>query len=278
MVQITKQRGDKGQRLLAFLKNHQIALIFIILFGIWYAIVDDILKPGDTAIRTKIDTSDKSSVTVTETESKTIEKEPTSYKTPLAYGTRGDPENTEKYVYQAIQNGYRHIVTGCHHQSHNDTAVGVAWKRAALDDPSIKRSDLYLQTMFVPWGTNDFQARDQDPGGHPEMEEQVHITIKQSLENLQTNYIDAVLFNNFRAKLHPYDEMIQAWRVLEDYVSKGVIRYLGLTSVHDATYLKRLYDEANVKPVILQNRFHANRKFDAGLHSTFQKYNLHVQR
>lgn len=267
MVQISKQQSN-GQKLSAFLKKQHVILLSTISLAIFYVLFDDFVTTEKSAAAT----------THSATASEAIKKIPMSYKIPLAYGTRGEAETTEKWVYQAIQNGFRHIVTGSHHQSHNDTAAGVAWKRAASDDPSITRSDLYLQTMFTPWGTNDFRARPGDPEGTPGIEEQVHITIKQSLDNLQTDYIDAVLFNNFRAKLHPYDEMIKAWRVLEDYVSKGVVRYLGLTSVHDGDYLKRLYDEANVKPVILQNRFHSNRKFDANLHATFQNYNIQVQR
>lgn len=270
MVQIGSRQRKRDHNLLACLQRPgSIGLIIIVLC---FVFINEI---GIAFTLSQKETTTKDSPSTSETD----KKEPISYKTPLAYGTRGEGETTEMYVYQAIQNGFRHIVTGSHHQSHNETAVGAAWKRAVSDDPSIKRSDLYLQTMFTPWGANDFRSRPSDPEKTPEtIEEQVHITIKQSLDNLRTDYIDTVLFNNFRAKLHPYDDMIKAWRVLEEYVSKGVVRYLGLTSVHDAEYIGRLYNESNIKPVILQNRFHSNRQFDASLHSTFQKYNIQVQR
>ena len=72
--------------------------------------------------------------------------------------------------------------------------------------------------------------------------------------------------------------MIKAWRTLEDHVSSGVIRYLGISSLHDANYLKRLYNEAEIKPSILQNRFHSNRQFHVHLQATFRQYNLQIQR
>ena len=73
------------------------------------------------------------------------------------------------------------------------------------------------------------------------IEEQVHLSIKSSLYNLQTDYIDSVLIHNFRAKLQPYEETIQVWRVLEEYVDRGTIRHLGIVSVHDKEYLTKLY-------------------------------------
>ena len=75
----------------------------------------------------------------------------------------------------------------------------MTWKRSASDDPSTLRADLHSQTMFAPWDTNNFRAHPGDPEGTPGIEEQVNITIKQSLDNLQTDYVDEFLFNNFRA-------------------------------------------------------------------------------
>lgn len=98
-----------------------------------------------------------------------------------------------------------------------------------------------------------------------------------SLHNLQTNYIDSVLVHNFRAKLQPYEETLTAWRVLEDYVDKGVIRHLGIVSVHDKEYLTKLYSEARIKPTIIQNRFHANRSYDVNLRPTFKEMGLQNQ-
>lgn len=209
-----------------------------------------------------------------------------SHRSPLAYGTKSGKEQTAQLVKDAILTGFRHIVTGGHHGAHNETGVGYGWKEAVAQDPSIRRHDLYLQTCFVPWDGKDFQKQPSDEellngvGNKdlPSIEDQVHLSIKTSLRNLQSDYIDAVIFHNFRASLHPYDQMIQAWRVLEDYVQKGVIHQLGMTSVHNVEFLERLYNESSVKPSIIQNRFHSNRGYDVGMQATFEKYNLQVQR
>ena len=203
----------------------------------------------------------------------------------IAYGTRGGGEQTAELIRDAILNGFRHIATSSHHINHNETGVGMGWKKAVQENPSIHRSDLFLQTMFVPWDGNDFQKQPADHqsvdpslSSPPSIADQVKLTIEQSLQNLQTTYIDAVLYHNFRANHHPHEDMIQAWRVLEDYVHRGVIRQLGITNCHNVEYLTKLYNEATVKPAIVQNRFHSNRGFDVALRPVFQHFRVQVQR
>jgi len=206
-----------------------------------------------------------------------VDKKP-SFRSPLAYGTRDGKDQTSYLVETAILEGFRHIVTGSHHIKHNETGVGIGWKSAVKRDPTIRRNDLFLQTMFVPWDGKDFKPHANDPVNKPSIEEQVEITISQSLQNLQTDYIDSVLYFNFRAELHAYEDMIRAWRVLEQYVEKGTIRFLGLSNIHDADYLTRLQNDAKIKVSIVQNRFHANRGFDISLTPFFDSFGIQVQR
>jgi diketogulonate reductase-like aldo/keto reductase len=87
-----------------------------------------------------------------------------------------------------------------------------------------------------------------------------------------------MLYHNFRASLHPYEDMIQAWRILENYVQQGIIRHLGISNIHDETYFHRLYNDSIIKPSIVQNRFHSNRGFDVTLRPLFQRHHLVIQR
>lgn len=206
----------------------------------------------------------------------------------IAFGTRGGGEKTADLVRDAILTGFRHIVTSANHQNHNETGVGVGWKMVVEKHPEklVKRTDLFLQTMFVPWDGADFRKPTTDDPmmsstkvpSSPTIAQQVTLTVEQSLRNLQTTYIDAILYHNFRAKLHPYEDMIQAWRVLEDYVQRGIIRYLGISNIHDENYFHRLYNESIIKPSIVQNRFHSNRGFDVSLRPMFQRYQVAIQR
>eukprot|EP00535_Pseudo-nitzschia_heimii_P013596 CAMPEP_0197193346 /NCGR_PEP_ID=MMETSP1423-20130617/26980_1 /TAXON_ID=476441 /ORGANISM="Pseudo-nitzschia heimii, Strain UNC1101" /LENGTH=365 /DNA_ID=CAMNT_0042646523 /DNA_START=116 /DNA_END=1213 /DNA_ORIENTATION=+ len=200
----------------------------------------------------------------------------TTYKTPLAYGTKDLKERTSEIVEQAIANGFRHIVTGGHHAKHNETGVGVGWKASG-----IPRQELYLQTYFVPFSEKhgDFKRQPSDPEELPSaIDDQVTLSIETSLSNLQTEYIDAVLFNNFRSKLWDTDEIHKAWKVLEAYVDRGVIKHLGLTSVHDKDWFETFWNTTRIKPEIIQNRFHSNRKYDVPMQEVFAEHDVWVQR
>ena len=188
----------------------------------------------------------------------------------IVYGAKSKGDETDKLVTQAISAGFRHIATGGFHSEYNESAVGIGWKESG-----VPRNELYLQTLFVAKSVNNYGAQNCKVEGCPAssdltIENQVHLSIKSSLHNLQTTYIDSVLVHNFRAKLQTYEDTLAAWRVLESYVEKGIIRHLGIVSVHDRDYLSRLHNETKVTPSIIQNRFHSNRGYDVELRPMFK--------
>lgn len=175
---------------------------------------------------------------------------------------------------------------GGFHGEYNEGGVGTAWKQSG-----IPRNELYLQTLFLAQSVNGYGAQNCNvtttdennqqqsslvcpPSANLSIQDQVHLSIQSSLRNLQSTYIDAVLIHNFRAKLQPYEETIQVWRILEEYVDKGTIKHLGIVSVHDKDYLTKLHHEARIKPSIIQNRFHSNRGYDIDLRPLFQELKL----
>jgi len=194
----------------------------------------------------------------------------------IVYGAKSKGEDTAELVKEAIQSGFRHVATGGFHDEYNEAGVGEGWKESG-----VPRNELYLQTLFLAktvngYGTQNCNLGDGScpPSNDLSIEDQVHLSIKSSLHNLQTEYIDAVLIHNFRATLQPYDETILAWKALEDYVNRGVIRHLGIVSVHDKEYLTKLHDDAKIKPTIIQNRFHANRGYDISLRPMFKEMGM----
>jgi diketogulonate reductase-like aldo/keto reductase len=194
----------------------------------------------------------------------------------IIYGAKSKGEDTARLVKEAIQAGFRHIATGGFHNEYNETGVGVGWKASG-----VPRNELFLQTLFLErtvngYGTQNCNLEDDlcPPSSDLSLEYQVHLSIRSSLHNLQTDYLDAVLIHNFRAKLQPYEETIQAWRVLETYVDRGVIRHLGIVSVHDKEFLTKLHADARRKPSIIQNRFHSNRGYDISLRPLFKELGM----
>lgn len=195
----------------------------------------------------------------------------------IIYGAKSKGDETDKLVGQAINAGFRHIVTGGFHFEYNEPAVGIGWKESG-----VPRHELYLQTLFVAKGVNNYGVQNCKVEGCPpspdlSIEDQVHLSIKSSLHNLQTTYIDSVLLHNFRAKLQTYEDTMAAWKVLESYVDRGIIRHLGIVSVHDRDFLTKLHNETRVKPSIIQNRFHSNRGYDVELRPLFKDFGMSNQ-
>ena len=195
----------------------------------------------------------------------------------IVYGAKSKGDDTDKLVAQAITAGFRHIATGGFHFEYNEPGVGIGWKESG-----VPRNELYLQTLFVAKSVNNYGVQNCKVEGCPSspdlsIEDQVHLSIKSSLHNLQTTYIDSVLVHNFRAKLQTYEDTMTAWRVLESYVDRGIIRHLGIVSVHDRDYLIKLHNETRVKPSIIQNRFHSNRGYDVELRPLFKDMGMSNQ-
>lgn len=95
------------------------------------------------------------------------------------------------------------------------------------------------------------------------LESQVDQSIATSLQNLSrahtaTPYIDTVVLH---APLETMDLTIRAWRALEQHVPHDV-HALGISNI-DARALKILYEAAVVKPIVVQNRFHALSRWDS---------------
>ncbi len=188
--------------------------------------------------------------------------------------------NSNTSRFSAIQTYSRaRIQKGGFHGEYNEGGVGIGWKESG-----IPREELYLQTLFVANSVNGYGTQNCNnirdaryvcpPPSNSTIEEQVRASIESSLRNLQSEYVDAVLVHNFRARLQPYDETIRAWRALETYVDGGIVRHLGIVSVHDAEYLTKLIAETRIKPSIIQNRFHSNRGYDIGLRPLFGKWGM----
>jgi diketogulonate reductase-like aldo/keto reductase len=47
---------------------------------------------------------------------------------------------------------------------------------------------------------------------------------------------------------------MEAWRVFESFHKQGVVRQLGISNCYDLMVLKAIYEDAVVKPSVVQNR------------------------
>lgn len=163
----------------------------------------------------------------------------------LGYGVyQVNNEECERCVLVAISVGYRSIDTA---QAYgNEEAVGNAIKKCG-----VPREELFITTKV--WITN---------GGYEKAKE----SIKQSLKNLQTDYIDLVLIHQ------PFNDYYGTYRAMEEAYKEGKIRAIGISNF----YPDRMVDFCKfveIKPAINQVETHVFQQQKAA-HDYMVKYGV----
>mmetsp|Transcript_18671 Transcript_18671/g.33780 ORF Transcript_18671/g.33780 Transcript_18671/m.33780 type:complete len:349 (+) Transcript_18671:113-1159(+) len=177
----------------------------------------------------------------------------------LLYGTAWKKEETARYVAEAIHAGFRFIDTACQPKHYNEAGVGNGWK-AAADELGLQRSDLFLQTKYTPYPGQD---PNRVPYDHTApIEEQVKQSLAVSLKNLHTDYLDSLVMHS---PLDTVERTMEAWRVMETFVDDGKVHRLGISNCYDYNFYTAIYNQARIKPSVLQNRFYAESNFDTKL-------------
>ncbi|MBM6615724.1 aldo/keto reductase [Desemzia sp. RIT804] len=150
------------------------------------------------------------------------------------YGKEGNQYNGElnedfSALENAIQAGYRLIDTAISYR--NEAGVG-----KTIADSGIPRDDFFITTK-IP-------ADDTYIG----TKEAVEQTITNSLENLETDYIDLYLIH------HPIEDeakLKHTWEVLESFVDNGKIKSIGVSNF-DIDLLKTVQQFARIQPTVNQ--------------------------
>ncbi len=182
------------------------------------------------------------------------------------YGTAWKKEKTADLVYQAICSGFKGVDTAAQPKHYREDLVGQGIRRALSED-KISRGDLFIQTKFTSVNGQDPDKMPYDPTAS--ISEQVHTSIKSSLRNMrpsteesssESTYLDCLVLHS---PLPTMAQTLEAWRAAETYVPHK-IRYLGISNV-TLGILAQLYDAAEFKPAMVQNRFYPSTHFDVGL-------------
>lgn len=129
----------------------------------------------------------------------------------------------------AIQMGYRLIDTAISYR--NEAGVG-----KTIAESGVPREEFFITTKIPK----------ADAYGVPK--EKIEQTVLNSLENLQTNYIDLYLLH------YPAEEeteLKQAWEVLESFVDQGKLKSIGVSNF-DIEQLKTLQNFARIQPAVNQ--------------------------
>lgn len=80
-----------------------------------------------------------------------------------------------------------------------------------------------------------------------------------SLKNLRTKYIDSLVLHG---PLKNHDENMILWRQFEKFVEQKKVRILGISNFYELKVIERLYNDATIKPKVIQNRFYEDTNYD----------------
>lgn len=177
----------------------------------------------------------------------------------MIYGTAWKKEQTAILVELAIQNGFRSIDTACQPRHYDEKLVGIGI-RNGLEKNNLSREDLFLQTKFTPIGGQDPNNIPYNP--NDSIENQIKNSLKVSKGNLQTSYIDSLLFHS---PIFPFSELEKGWKVFEEFVQNSDVKQIGISNCYDIDLLQKLYEIAIIKPKVLQNRFYNATMYDKEL-------------
>jgi diketogulonate reductase-like aldo/keto reductase len=188
----------------------------------------------------------------------------------IIYGTAWKKMRTQELVRMAIERGFRGIDTAAQPKHYHEAGVGAAV--AACLNAGLRRDDLYLQTKFTPLSGQDPSQLPYDPQAAPG--EQVAQSFASSQRNLQTGYVDCLILHS---ALPDRRQMMQVWAAMEQIFHAGEARQLGISNCYSLATLETLYQAADVKPAVLQNRFYAETGYDRALREFCRQHAISYQ-
>lgn len=179
-------------------------------------------------------------------------------KPTLIYGTAWKKDLTTQMVSAAWHAGFRAFDTACQPKHYREDLVGKAL--AAIMQQGVPREAFYLQTKYTSPTGQDAASIPYD--AQLSVGEQVAASFKVSQINLFTQYIDGLILHSPFAQ---FEQTLEAWRAMELIYQQGLVGQLGISNCYDVAEFKRLYQQAQVKPSIVQNRFYSKTLFDKEL-------------
>jgi len=166
----------------------------------------------------------------------------------LMYGTAWKKEATTELVQFAVASGFTAIDTANQLIHYQEALVGEALQ--ALAKKGIKRDSLFLQTKFT---SVDGQGGRTPYDPSADLTTQVCQSFDSSLNHLGTDYVDSyVLHAPFQRRgLGTADW--EVWTAMEGLYRGGKTKMIGVSNITGAQ-LAQLCEQANVKPMVVQNR------------------------
>jgi diketogulonate reductase-like aldo/keto reductase len=176
----------------------------------------------------------------------------------MIYGTAWKKENTTTLVCEALIQGFKGLDTACQPKHYREDLVGEGLLKAY--EKGIKREDLFIQTKFTPIDGQDINNMPYLQSD--EIEVQVEKSFETSKKNLKMNFIDSYILHS---PVYPGTKLQKVWEKMEEFYDKKEVGQLGISNCYDLDVLVYLYENAIIKPSVVQNRFYAQSGYDKGL-------------
>jgi len=164
------------------------------------------------------------------------------------YGTAWKKEATTQLVQLAVASGFTAVDTANQLIHYQEALVGEALQ--ALARKGIKRDALFLQTKFT---SIDGQGGRAPYDASADLATQVRQSFDSSLTHLGTEYVDSYVLHAPISRRGLGEADWEVWSAMEGLYQSGKTKMIGISNV-TAGQLTQLCEQANVKPMVVQNR------------------------
>lgn len=172
------------------------------------------------------------------------------------YGTAWKKDATAGLVELAVQSGFNAIDTANQLIHYQEALVGEAL--VALAARGVKRESLFLQTKFTSADGQDHRTP-YDRGA--DLTTQVKQSFASSLQHLHTDYLDSYVLHAPFSRRGLGNDDWEVWAAMEEFYKAGKTKMIGVSNI-TAAQLALLCQQAQVKPMMVQNRCYAVMAWD----------------
>ena len=187
------------------------------------------------------------------------------------YGTAWKKEATKELVQLAVASGFTAIDTANQLIHYEEALVGEALQ--ALEKQGIKRGTLFLQTKFT---SVDGQDHRTPHDASADLTTQVRQSFDSSLTHLCTEYVDSYVLHAPFQRRGLGEADWEVWAAMEGLYQSGKTKMIGISNV-TAGQLTQLCEQANHKPMVVQNRCFAALGWDKEVREICQAHGIIYQ-
>ncbi len=187
------------------------------------------------------------------------------------YGTAWKKEATTQLVQLAVASGFTAIDTANQLIHYQEALVGEALQ--ALEKKGIKRDTLFLQTKFTSVGG---QGGRTPYDASADLTTQVRQSFDSSLTHLGAEYIDSYVLHAPISRRGLGEADWEVWAAMEGLYQSGKTKLIGISNVA-AGQLAQLCEQANHKPMVVQNRCFAALGWDQEVREICQAHGIIYQ-